>query len=411
MLHVRGSFKAPWLSIIERPESWPIGAGLQRSSFTIGRSEPTTDEETWVPVQLTSGGIYTGSCGVTYVQTQVGYLEVVYKPEQYGLVGPLVCQDDFTLSWNSNHFWELYWQALEKRSVKSIVNRLANIYGTYATKVYATASGSYVDTAGNITTQPPGVAMDVGGITGDLITCGLSQDLLDNQSLILSQLGADHPDSNGWITQGPAGPQWPLLIGEWASNELLLNNAELRNDFNMSFQGWGNANPVIQRLGASRVIKNFRHVIDLFPPRWGITDGTNALYRVPTWVMSTASRNASKGAVAIVNPDWNNPAVACIEGAFVLNNHVYTEEPLMPVNSMPGMKLNPQNYMGEWNFITGNDALIGFPDCPAGAQDPTKKLGRHVAEYRHGTKPIFPDYGRLILFRRCPHVVECASCS
>lgn len=411
MLYTRGSFKDPWLNLIPRPESWPIGAGLVRSAFTIGRSEPSTDEETWVPVVLTNGNTYTGSCGVTYNQTYLGYKENTYKPEGFGLVGPLVCQDDFTINWNSAHFWELYWQALEKRNTKSIINRLANIYGTYATKSYASSDGSFTEVAGNITTQPPGQAMDLGGITGAQIGCGLSQDLLDNQSIILSEDGADVPNTNGWITQGPAGPEWPMLIGEQASNQILLNNAELRNDYNLSFQGWGDANPVIQRLGASRVIKNFRHMITRFPPRWGITDGTNALYRVPTWRMSSNSSVASKGQVAEVNPDWRNPNIAVIEGAHILNPYVYNEEPLIPVNSMPGMTLTPQNYMGDWRFITGNDALIGFPDCPNGAQDPTHKLGRHVAEYRHAAKPIFPNYGRLALFRRCPNVVQCVSCS
>ena len=67
--------------------------------------------------------------------------------------------------------------------------------------------------------------------------------------------------------------------------------------------------------------------------------------------------------------------------------------------------------MGEWVFITGNDALIGFSDCTAGTKDPTHKLGRHVAEYRHGAKPIFPDYGRTIIFTRCVQDFDCVYCS
>ena len=133
--------------------------------------------------------------------------------------------------------------------------------------------------------------------------------------------------------------------------------------------------------------------------------------RVPTWQMSTKSTDATKGQVAIVNPNWRNPNIATYEGAIVLNPWVYTEEVLKPVNTAPGMKWQAQDYFGEWMFVTGNDALIGFPDCPNGTQDPTHKLGRHVAEYRHAAKPIFPQYGALVIFQRCASSHDCVTCS
>jgi len=410
-LYKRASWKDPWLSIVPRDE-YPMGAGLVRSAFTIGRSEPSTDEEAWTPITTTMGGAFTGSCNVNYTQAYVGYKETTYAPEEFGLVGPLVCQDDLTLHWNSANFWEAYFQALEKRTIKSAINRLANIFMTYSTKSVALSNGGYQDFAGNFTTQPPGAAVDLSALSnaGVVPSCGMSQDMLDIQALILSEDGADMPDSNGWITQGESGPEFPILIGQQASNQLLLNNAELRSDYRAGFMGWGNANPVIQRIGASRIIKNFRHIITRFPPRWGLNDTTNTFYRVPTWIMSTASTDASKGQVAIINPDWRNPSIAGYEAAIILSPWVFTEEILRPVNAAPGMKLKPQNYTGVWQFITGNDALLGFPGC-SGIQDPTHKQGRHFAEYRHAAKPIFPNYGRTVLFKRCPDVLDCLTCS
>jgi hypothetical protein len=369
MLYTRASWKDPWLNLTPR-DSYPVGAGLTRSAFTIGRSEPATDEETWNPIVTTSGSTFTGSCGVTYNQTYVGYLETQYKPEGFGLVGPLVCQDDLTLHWNSRDFWEKYFQALEKRNVKSIINRLANIYMNYVPKAAAGTSFSYI--AGNFATQPPGSSVSLSGLSTP--SCGLIQDYLDTTALILMEEGADEPNTNGWITQGPEGPIFP----------------------------------VIQRLGASRVIKNFRHIITRFPPRWKLVGGN--LTRVPTWIMSTASGDATKGQVAIVNPEWQNPNIAAWEAALVLNPWVFTEEVLQPVNSAPGMKWNPHDYFGEWQFVTGNDALLGFDGC-TGVSDPTHKLGRHFAEYRHAAKPIFPQYGRMILFQRCPAQYDCIACS
>lgn len=431
-LYLRASYKDPWLNLVNRDE-WPVGAGLDRSAFTIGRSEPATDEETWAPIAVKTGGNYTGSCGVTYNQTYVGHLEVHYKPEEFGLLGPLVCQDDLTLHWNSTDFWEKYFQALEKRNNKSIINRLANIYMNYAPKFIPTAAGLQGPIAGNFNlVQPPPSAVDLNGVVaGSAVVpqaaCNLTQDFLDSIATYLSEEGADEPNTNGWITQGPEGPIFPLLIGQDASNQILLNNSELRRDYRSAFEAFGDANPVIARKGSARVIKNFRHMITRFPPRWAwLTAGTQlslgqglaptvaavtGYYRVPTWVMSTSSTDATKGQVSIINPSWRNPNIATYEGCIGLNPWVFTEEVLRPVNSAPGMKWQAQNYFGQWLFVTGNDALIGFPDCPAGAQDPTHKQGRHVAEYRHAAKPIFPGYGFLFVFQRCANAWDCVTCS
>lgn len=411
-LYTRASWKDPWMNLIPRGD-WPMGSGVVRSAFTIGRSEPSTDEETWNPIAATGGTITSGDCSsLVYNQTFVGYKETTYAPEEFGLVGPLICQDDLTLYWNSADFWEKYFQALEKRNQKSIINRLANIYMNYSTKVVPQTGGTVTEFAGNINTQPPGSAVDMSALqtAGVVPSCGLSQDVLDYEAITLSEVGADTPNTNGWITQGESGPEFPLLIGQQASNQILLNNAELRSDYRQAFMGWGDANPVIQRIGASRIIKNFRHIISRFPPRWSIQDGTGLLVRTPTWLMSTNSNDASKGQVAIVNPAWESPTVSPIEAAIVLNPWVFTEEVLRPVNTAPGMKWTAQNYFGEWRFVTGNDALLGFAGC-TGLQDPTHKLGRHFAEYRHAGKPIFPEYGRTILFKRCPNLVDCVTCS
>lgn len=437
-LYVRASWKDPWLNLVNR-DVWPEGAGLDRSAFTIGRSEPSTDEETWAAIAVSSGGTFTGSCGVTYNQTYVGHLEVHYKPENFGLVGPLICQDDLTLHWNSSDFWEKYFQSLEKRNVKSIVNRLANIYMNYVPK-WSCTTGFNTPLAGTFNlTQPPASSVDLNGDASAALkvpqpTCTLTQDFLDLIALNLSEEGADDPNTNGWITQGPEGPIFPLMIGQEASNKILLNNSELRRDYRSAFEAFGDANPVIARLGASRVIKNFRHMITRFPPRWayvpnGVTvelvpatgttppvDYTNSsgsarFKRVPTWLQSTSSSDVTKGQAAVVNPNWRNASIANIEGAIVWNPWVFTEEVLRPVNAAPGMKWKHQDYFGEWQFVTGNDALIGFPDCPAGTQDPTHKLGRHVAEYRHGNKPIYPQYGALITFLRCVSDFDCVACS
>lgn len=422
-LYVRASWKDPWLGLVPR-DVYPKGAGYVRSVFQISRSEPSADEEAWPAIQSIANAPNTGACAVTYNQTYVGMHEDTYAPENFGLMGPLVCQDDLVMYWQSTEFWEKYFQALEKRNRKSIINRLGNVYMQYIPKMSANSAGADNYIAGNYATQPAPTAVDMTGLNGaNIPTSELTQEMLDGTAILLMEEGADEPNSNGWITQGADGPQFPLLIGSWMSHRLLLNNSELRSDWNQSFQGWGEANPVIKRLGASRIIKNFRHVITRFPARWtsctmaagrvnaGTANAANPLLRVPTF-LSTAAGGGEKGYIANVNPDWRNPALANYEMATVMNPWVMTEEVLQPQNTAPGMKWHPQNYFGEWQFVTGNDALWNTTDnCTTPRQDPMHKLGRHFAEYRHALKPIYPLYGRGILFARCANSYDTVQCS
>ena len=405
-LYVRASWKDIWLNLIPRGD-YPNGAGYVRSTFQIERSEPGSDEETWNEIKPIAQETPDGACDVTYNQAYVGMHEDTYEPEGFGLVGPLVCQDDLAMYWMSQEFWGKYFQALEKRNKRSISNRLGNVFRQYVPKASANASFHFHD--GDYATQSPPAAVDLTDLAGaNLPTSELTQEMLDATAVELMEEGADEPDSNGWITYGADGAEFPLYIGSWMSHRLLLNNSELRNDFNNSFSGSKNANPVLQRLGASRIIKNFRHVINRFPARWTL-NLQGVLTRVPTFVVS-AIVAGGKGYSVAINPDWRDPEEAPYESVEVLSPWVYTEEILKPVNTAPGMKWTPQNYFGEWDFVTGNDALLGFDDC-TGVQDPKHKKGRHFAEYRHALKPIYPVYGRLILFKRCPDAFDTITCT
>ena len=396
-LHHVASWLDPWLNVIPRG-TYPKGAGLVRSTFTIGRSFPTTDEETWDPITVTSGENYIGSCPSSFDSVDFGYKERLYAPESRNLVGPLQCVDDFTLNWQSETFWNSYMAALQKRAEFTITNRLANIYMNLVPKAAANTDFHFID--GNTDTNMPS-AVDLSEL--DISSCDLIQDYLDYTAAVLMRAGATVPDSDGWITMSEQGPLFPLLIGIEASARLSKNNAEFRTDNRFAFEGFGDANPLLKRIGASRIIKNFRHVVTLAPPRWKIVDG--AYVRVPTYIMTTPP--GAKGSIGDFNPDWLDPEIATHEGAIVLNPMVFTEEILVP--DYAGLNFPVQNYFGEWMFVTGNDAVLGFTDC-TGIVDPTHTRGRHFARYKHSANPIHPEYGALIVFARCPALFDCSSC-
>ena len=398
-LYRRASFRGVWLNLIPAGEYDP-GTGLTQSTFTVGRSEPTADEETWSRItgSTVTGGTTvgaSGACSVAWNDTVWGYKEQTYSPEQFGLRGPIICQDDLIFNFRASRFLEAYLAALAKRSRRSIENRLQNVYMHLTPKRSATSSFPRYD-GGAFTNGVAPSTPSFAGVTPP--TSELTQEMLDTVAIELNENGASDPNTDGWITLGDDGPIYPLLIGQEASQDIQLNNSELRQDYR-----WAEPMNLIKRLGASRVIKNFRHIINLFPPRFNYLAGN--WVRINTWLMPSTAPYASKGQVAIINPQWQS---AAYEAAIVLSPWVFHREAVRPVNSAAGLNWIPKNYMGEWQFFTGGQE-IDENAC----YDPTKKLGRHFAEYKSANRPIFPEFGTTILFRRCPvtnfGTVTCAS--
>jgi hypothetical protein len=463
-LYLRASHRDPWIAMTPR-DVYPAGAGLQRSAFTIQRSEPDNDEESWPIVSTVNADgpacavdeSGDGACSRTWNQAQVGYSELIYGPEQFALVGPTLCQDELAIQWRSVDFWEKYFISLERRNVRSLENRLANIFmnlvphaGVYSPfawgDVMAFNGQSLSKCSTNGAVIPPNQVYigDIGAPTTE--TYGeLTQEVLDLTAVTLIEEGQTDPDSQGWITMGGAGPIFPLLIGMEMSARLLLNNSEFRADVRSAWESLADANPLLKRRGASQVIKNWRHLVTAKPPRWDfVTEGTDGdpigpahLYtepnsglvygastdaintpygatpgcwvRRPVFVNEPAVAPLQKGFRPEINPDWQ---AAEYEGAIAMSPWVFTEEILRPINAVSNMKWQAQNYMGEWNFVTGNDAFIGIDSCeiPSGG-DPLHTKGRHFAQYKHAAKPVFPQYGRLIIFKRCVPAITIASCS
>lgn len=387
--YVQGTFRDIWMNLIIRGE-WPQSAGLVRSVFNIGRSEPTTDEPDFDPIVLSDGDTYTGSCGTVYNEINYGYNETTYGPERFGWKGPPVCQDDLIFNYKAAMFLEKYIPAMTKNTLRTIGNRFAAIYAHFVPKAVAADDFGFGDPGTGTPPQHPVINL---GPTD----CELSQSHLDITAEELNEIGAFEPNTNGWIELGETGPLYPLLIGQAMSNKILLNNAELREDRRHADSGKGDMAMLFQRIGATRVIKNFRHLVTVHPPRytWGIGGYT----RVATWEMVAGT----KGFVARTTAAWRN---AAYEGAYVLNPWVFHSEAIRPVNSAAGLNWEPKSYMGELSFETGGERIFD-PPC----HDPRHKLGRHFGEFAHAPKPIFPEYGRLIIYRRCLDNAGCETCS
>jgi len=381
------SYRSVWLNAIPRG-TFETGVGTVKTTFAIENSEPTSDAETWSQITNTqvvggSDGGAGGSCASDFNDVEVGYTSRTYNPEEFALRGPILCKDDLIYDHNVDTFLRAYIEEMTKRAQRSWEKRYEELYMKFASKLSVGNGATLVDTENTIT------SIDFGS-SGGKSTSTLTQQLLDQVAVELIDRGATNPDSNGWISYGEDGPVFPLLIGLEASQQIALNNADLRNDFRHAESGKGGASELMSRMGATRSIKNFRHVPNLRPPRFTWTEVGNKYTRVPTYLMSAAT----KGKKAVLNPAY---ITAPYEAAIVMNPNVFTSEIVPPVNAAGGVSWNPTSYMGEWKWVTGGSKIqASNADC----EDPLDKLGRHYAEFKHAPRPEFPNYGVTLIFKR-----------
>lgn len=395
-IHRKATHSSIWQNLIPRG-TYKNGTGFVQTTFTVENSLPTSDTEAWT--ELTSSSLADGSadnvgnCDTTWNDTKLGYSTRTYKPETYNLRGPMICSTDLIFEHNVNSFLSAYVQELTKRSKFSIDNKLQNTYAKLAKKAMlsgsdTTAAVSY--TAGGTDVEGHTAAASNEFGSSDPSAVDLEQSHLDLIAQELIEEGATEGDSNGWITLDEAGPVFPLLIGMEASNKIVKNSgSDYRNDLR-----YGAPNELLKRLGASRVLGNFRHIPQVMPMRYTWDDTNDKFVRVNQYTEGTAGGGGKK---YTINSAWKT---ATHEAAVVLNPAVYTAEAVRPVTNAGGLNWNPQDYNGNWKWVTGLNNISDSTTAITTGTDPFQKLGRHYCEYMFAMKPVRPDDGMVIIFKR-----------
>lgn len=400
------SYRSIWLNLIQR-STYPLNVGTYRTVFAIGNTEPTTDTgASWTKLDLSQAGaprINTGMdtptefCTNSWNDVVYGMKEMTYGPEQQQLRGPVICKKDLLFSHEPDAFLRGYMEEITKRAKREWELNYAYHHRRLSMKAIATT-----DFEANWKEQE-----DLGATNAlPAATCELSQEMLEKVAQRLIEDGATNPDSNGFITWQESGPVFSLYIGMDQSARLLRQNADLREDYRFA-----DPNLIIARIGASRVIGNFRHIINQRPKRY--TWAGNAYTEVQPYI----DQAGTKGTYQIINPAWRS---APYEGADVLSPELYVSEVVPPKNSAGGISFKPTSYMGEWSFVAGaykwndttDDNSAGVANCKT---DPQDQKGRHFAEFIHAPKPnpwaVF-KYGWHIIYKRCvANQVECTTCS
>jgi hypothetical protein len=386
----RASHKSIWLNAMPRG-TYKNGTGLTQTTFTVENTEPYTTEEAWNDISLSQSSLVPGSdtvtagsastqgaCAITWNDVTTGFTERQYSLKKFGLRGDVICADDLTFAWQAQSFLAAYQQELAKRAQRTWELKYFNEYVNLVPKVVTTGDAASPTIATDTTEGLPNASnMSLADSTVEL-----TQGALDQVAVDLIEGGATEGDSSGWITLGAEGPVFPMLIGMEASAALAKNNDKLREDLH-----FGEPNALLKRMGASRILGSMRHVVTTQPARYSYSGGQYT--RVAPYVEA----NASKGKKAVPNPDYASKTTAPYEAAVILNPAVFTAEVVKPVNSAAGMKWNPKTYSGDWKFIVGGDIICD-------QNDPTGRLGRHFAEYACAIRPVRPEDGRVIIFKR-----------
>jgi len=371
--------------------TYPEGFGKVMTTFQIGRSLPVTDNPEFVPITTST----TDTCSVTYNDVPVGYKALNFRPEVFGWQGPTICADNLYYEFERVAFLNSYMRAMKKNVDWTIEHRYESIYDYYVPKAAASETLVFTDPATGYPTQTPDLS------TLARTSCQLSQQMLDQAAAKLIEEGAmEGAFSDDWVRWGPNGPEFTLQIGVETSANLLKQASELRTDYRYAEMGLGaQGSSIIKRLGTSKVIGNFRHLVVQLPPRYNWVPGTGYV-RVPTWV---ADPSATEGTVTMLNPEWRS---ADFEAVRVLHPEVFRDLIIPPVLSSGGMTTwEPRNYLGQWQFVSG--AFKFNTDCP----DPLEKYGRHFAEFHHAPEPLRQEVGLLIIFRRCTNTSPCIQCT
>lgn len=390
-IHRKATHSSVWMNLIPRA-TFKGGSGFVQTTFTAENSLPTDDTESWTTLASSSlsdgesGNV--GLCSTTWNDVNLGYSTRTYQPENYALRGPILCSTDLIFEHNISNFLSSYVQELTKRAKFTLENKFQNVYAKLAQKVAIAGSGTSaavtVSAGGNdVESHTTAASNSLGAITVDL-----EQDHLDLLAQELIEGGATEGDSNGWITLDAEGPVFPILIGMEASNKLAKNNVELRSDLR-----YAEPNQLLKRIGASRILGNFRHVVQVMPMRYTYDSSTGAYTRINQYVES----GATKGKKYAINSSWKT---ATHEAAVILNPAVYTAEAVRPVTAAGGLSWSPQNYNGEWKWVTGLNNISDSTTAVTAGTDPFQKMGRHFCEYMFAMKPVRPDDGMVIIFER-----------
>jgi hypothetical protein len=137
----------------------------------------------------------------------------------------------------------------------------------------------------------------------------------------------------------------------------------------------------------------FQHVIDPLPPRWN-WNGVSF-----DWVPPYKEVAGDGETVIITENDAYE--TAAWEDSYIFNPEVCLA--LFPgsISNINAAKFESHGYRGDWRWVNEYDRDV----------NPDNKIGFFRGVFKHGTEPLYPEFGVVIRHARCDLTPLYAACS
>jgi hypothetical protein len=178
-------------------------------------------------------------------------------------------------------------------------------------------------------------------------------------------------------------PVFMLICGAETSESLIRLNADIRQDFR-----YAKPNELLTPLGIERSYGGFYHSIDPYPPRFNVVTATtpDKLIRVFPFRRESLA-GSGRGFAYNINPVYET---ATYEVSYIFHQDVMRSVVPSPISVGNKMGFNAQNYRGEFKWVNILDRAF----------NPDGNVGYFRGVLASGARPVFPQYGYVILHTR-----------
>ena len=379
-LYRRGARMSPIIMLQKSTQGeWTDGMGTINSNVTFERAfyQGVAAARTNTSV---SDGDSANSCLPNKSTVSFGQTQRTFQLRQYALETDYFCIADVRQDWQF------------VKNLNATVDTLANV-STWVWKEWFTADyvshcdQQVVANAASGLVYTAGSAYSTASLPTAKLTQGMLEEIYDN----LYREGGEDSFGTDIDTEAPV---FPLIISKEASDNLMRNNADLRNDLRYAFMGKGVESPFLPS-GMERkkkVFGGYVHYIDPYPRRFIFSGG--AYVQVPVWLSSSTT----KGNKQELNPSWQ---AAPYEETIIWHQRVYRSlVPNTMSNPAPGWEFKPINYMGDWSVRN----ILERTCNPDGNQ----LFWRAI--FQDADEPINPRVGWSLLHARCGRDLHLGSC-
>lgn len=371
----RYQVESPW-GRLTRVGKFPLGMGTSLNEITVERVLSGSFESDWTTVS-SSNGTSSAGCVPATNDLSFGQSVINWNLQTKSYQTPCICLDDLKTSFQIESQVSKTVEQLTQLTRTVLDNRRRTEYFRLVAKISAGATTEYAGFS-TINTANSGGAIPVP-------SAQLSQDQLDVIRVQLIRDGAGHNPlgrENGAAVLG-------LITSPETSRQLLRNNAELRQDIR-----YATPSELVAPLGVDRSFGGYYHMVDFEVPRYTYSGGSYT--QIYPYVSSTVNGQTKWS----INPAYN---AAPYEAAYVFHPDVYEEAVQQVGPNIPGAPFDdyPYYYSGQFFWLNIRD----------NTNNPLGKIGRWLAIFQSGTRPLQPWLGRVIIHKRCPNDLSFVGCT